>query len=73
MVGRQTCQSGQNTLLNVLSETHISRLSTLVHGALHPEPGLARIALALSFGLVVHLVFTVAALSMVIAVYFGSA
>lgn len=57
--------------MTVSSDNHLNRLLALVRGALHPEPGLARIALALTFGLVVHLVFTVAVLSMVIAMYFG--
>lgn len=57
--------------MTVSSDNHLNRLLALVSGALHPEPGLARIALALSFGLVVHLAFTVAVLAMVIAMYFG--
>ena len=53
------------------SEPHIARLKALIGGALRPEPGARRIALALTFGVAVHVVFTVAVLAMVLAMYFG--
>ena len=53
------------------SGTHFQRLETLVRGALAPPPGGARIALALTFGMVVHLVFALAVAAMILAMYFG--
>ena len=55
----------------MVSETHFQRLETLVRGAMSPPPGSGRIALALSFGVAVHLVFAVAVAAMVLAMYFG--
>lgn len=52
-------------------ESHIDRLTALIKGALTPEPGAGRIALALSFGIVVHIVFAAAVLTMIAALYFG--
>lgn len=52
-------------------ETHFQRLETLVRGALAPPPGVGRIALALIFGVSVHLVFAVAVAAMILAMYFG--
>lgn len=52
-------------------QDHIKRLWTLFHGVFTPEPGLGRIALALSFGLVVHVIFAVAVIAMVVAMFFG--
>lgn len=53
------------------TKDHITRLWTLVCGVFTPEPGLGRIALALSFGLVVHVIFAVAVIAMVLAMFFG--
>lgn len=53
------------------SETHFQRLETLVRGALAPPPGRGRIALALTFGVAVHLVFAAAVAAMIFAMYFG--
>ncbi|MGR3712809.1 MAG: isoprenylcysteine carboxylmethyltransferase family protein, partial [Shimia sp.] len=53
------------------SETHFQRLETLARGALAPPPGAGRIALALTFGVAVHLVFAVAVGAMILAMYFG--
>ncbi len=51
--------------------SHFARIRTLVRGALSPEPGAGRIALALAFGVTVHLVFAAAVLAMVLAMWFG--
>ncbi len=53
------------------SQTHFQRLEALVRGALAPPPGTARIALALSFGVTVHLIFALAVAAMILAMYFG--
>ena len=53
------------------TKDHIDRLWTLIKGVFTPEPGLGRIALALGFGAVVHVVFALAVLAMVIAMFFG--
>jgi protein-S-isoprenylcysteine O-methyltransferase Ste14 len=53
------------------TETHIQRITTLLRGVLDPEPGRGRIALAVAFGLTVHLVFAAGVLAMVLAMYFG--
>lgn len=52
-------------------ETHGARILKLLHGAVTPEPGPGRIALALGFGVVVHLLFAAAVLAMVLAMFFG--
>lgn len=43
----------------------------LAKGALAPPPGRGRIALALAYGLIVHLLFTVAVVAMIWAMFFG--
>ncbi|MEL7280953.1 MAG: isoprenylcysteine carboxylmethyltransferase family protein [Pseudomonadota bacterium] len=53
------------------TKDHIERLLTLVRGVFAPEPGLGRIALALSFGLIVHVIFAAAVLAMIVAMFFG--
>ncbi|WP_370401986.1 isoprenylcysteine carboxylmethyltransferase family protein [Sulfitobacter sp. JB4-11] len=53
------------------TQTNIQRLIALVRGALKPPPGRSRIALALAFGMAVHLIFAAAVLAMVVAMYFG--
>lgn len=53
------------------TKDHIERLWTLVQGVFTPEPGVGRIALALSFGLVVHVIFAAAVLAMIVAMFFG--
>ncbi|MEM7596591.1 MAG: isoprenylcysteine carboxylmethyltransferase family protein [Pseudomonadota bacterium] len=53
------------------TKDHIERLWTLVKGVFTPEPGVGRIALALSFGLVVHVIFAAAVLAMIVAMFFG--
>ena len=53
------------------AKDHIDRLWTLIKGVFTPEPGLGRIALALVFGAVVHVIFAIAVIAMVIAMFFG--
>ncbi|MEM1065735.1 MAG: isoprenylcysteine carboxylmethyltransferase family protein [Pseudomonadota bacterium] len=53
------------------SETHLQRILALVLGALAPPAGPGRIALALAFGAVVHLVFGAAVIAMIAAMWFG--
>ena len=50
---------------------HFRRLLSLARGVLHPPPGRRRIALALTFGLLVHSVFAVAILAMIVAMFHG--
>ncbi|MBO6883751.1 MAG: isoprenylcysteine carboxylmethyltransferase family protein [Marivita sp.] len=54
-----------------LNEPRIQRLITLIKAALTPPPGMGRIALALTMGAVCHLIFAVAVLSMMVAMFFG--
>jgi protein-S-isoprenylcysteine O-methyltransferase Ste14 len=51
--------------------THFRRIWALVSGALRPQPGGRRIALALGLGILCHLVFALAVLAMVLAMAFG--
>ena len=53
------------------ADSHFVRLSTLARGALRPPPGRARIAMAVTFGAAVHLIFAAAVLAMISAMYFG--
>ena len=48
---------------------HFMRLIRLASGALNPEPGAGRIILALCFGLVTHIVFALAVVAMVVAMF----
>lgn len=50
---------------------NITRLTTLLRGALSPPPGGGRIALALASGVLVHALFGGAVLAMMIAMAFG--
>ena len=50
---------------------HFDRLYALVHAALFPPEGRARIAFALSFGALVHLTFASGVAAMVFSMYFG--
>ncbi|MBS0123239.1 methyltransferase family protein [Thetidibacter halocola] len=49
----------------------MTRLLTLVRGALTPPPGRRRILLALAYGAVCHAVFAAAVLAMMVALFFG--
>ncbi len=52
-------------------DPRIAGVLRLITAALRPPPGLARIALALSLGIVTHLVFAAAVLAMIAAMFFG--
>lgn len=54
-----------------LDDPRITRLITLIRAALTPPPGKGRIALALTMGVICHLVFAIAVLSMMVAMFFG--
>jgi protein-S-isoprenylcysteine O-methyltransferase Ste14 len=54
-----------------LDDPRITRLITLIRAALTPPPGKGRIALALTMGVLCHLVFAIAVLSMMVAMFFG--
>ncbi|MFN3970394.1 MAG: methyltransferase family protein [Gemmobacter sp.] len=52
-------------------DPRIARLLALAGAALRPPPGLGRIAIALTLGLVCHALFAVAVLAMIAAMFFG--
>ncbi len=52
-------------------DPRIQRLITLIRAALTPPPGKGRIALALLMGVLCHLIFAIAVLSMMVAMFFG--
>ena len=54
-----------------LNDPRIQRLVTLIRAALNPPAGTGRIALALTMGALCHLVFAIAVLSMMAAMFFG--
>ena len=51
--------------------SHLTRISALLRGALHPPPGPRRILLALILGISVHTIFAAAVLAMIAAMFFG--
>ncbi|WP_395688602.1 methyltransferase family protein [Aestuariivirga sp.] len=55
----------------MLTDPRISRLITLVEGALRPPPGAGRIGLALALGVLCHSLFAAAVLAMMAAMFFG--
>lgn len=55
----------------ILQDPRIARLIALVRQALSPPQGAGRIALALGMGLLCHLIFALAVLSMITAMFFG--
>ena len=55
----------------ILTDPRIARLVTLIRAASHPPAGLSRIALALTLGALCHILFAVAVLSMIVAMFFG--
>ena len=55
----------------MLNDPRIARLITLIRAAIAPPPGMARIVLALGLGALCHLLFAVAVLSMMVAMFFG--
>ncbi|MDP4990824.1 MAG: isoprenylcysteine carboxylmethyltransferase family protein, partial [Marivita lacus] len=52
-------------------DPRIQRLITLIRAAINPPPGKGRIALALLMGVLCHLIFAIAVLSMMVAMFFG--
>lgn len=52
-------------------DARIRRLVTLATAARHPPPGALRIALAICFGIVCHVLFAAAIAAMMIAMFFG--
>ena len=57
--------------MKILPQSPINRLLTLALGTLRPPPGAARIAVALSYGLLCHAIFGLAVLAMIVAMFFG--
>lgn len=55
----------------MLTDPRIARLITLILAALHPPPGVGRIAMALCLGAVCHAVFAAGVLAMIVAMFFG--
>ncbi len=53
------------------ADSRIARLVTLLRATLHPPQGAARIALALSFGLICHITFAAGVSAMIVAMFFG--
>ncbi|MBF9045927.1 isoprenylcysteine carboxylmethyltransferase family protein [Rhodobacterales bacterium LSUCC0031] len=58
-------------LRRTLGDPRIARLLGLIGAALRPPPGIGRIALALSLGLICHLAFALGVLAMIVAMFFG--
>jgi protein-S-isoprenylcysteine O-methyltransferase Ste14 len=54
-----------------LNNPRIQRLITLIYAALTPPKGKGRIALAVTMGALCHLIFAIAVLSMMAAMFFG--
>ncbi len=54
-----------------LNDPRIQRLITLIKAALTAPPGKGRIALAVTMGALCHLIFAIAVLSMMAAMFFG--
>ena len=55
----------------MLTDPRIARLITLISAALHPPAGAGRIALALIFGALCHMLFAAGVLAMIVAMFFG--
>ena len=55
----------------LVDDPRIARLLTLVRAALRPPAGVARIVAALALGLICHVLFAVAVLAMITAMFFG--
>lgn len=53
------------------ADPRFARLAALIGAALHPPPGAGRIALAISLGILCHIVFAAAVLAMIVAMFFG--
>jgi protein-S-isoprenylcysteine O-methyltransferase Ste14 len=52
-------------------DPRIARLITLIRAALRPPAGVARIVLALTFGVLCHALFAAGVLAMIVAMFFG--
>ena len=61
----------QDGIAALRADPRIARLLALIGGALRPPAGRGRIALALTMGVVCHLVFAAAVLAMIVAMFFG--
>ena len=55
----------------MLGDPRIARMATLIGAALLPPPGAGRIVLALTLGVVCHVLFALAVLAMIVAMFFG--
>jgi len=55
----------------MITDPRFARLLTLIGAALRPPPGAGRIALALTLGLICHVSFAAAVLTMIAAMFFG--
>ena len=55
----------------MLADPRIARLITLIRAALRPPGGAGRIALALLFGALCHMLFAAGVLAMIVAMFFG--
>jgi methanethiol S-methyltransferase len=57
--------------MTMLTDPRIARLITLIRAALRPPAGAGRIALALTFGALCHILFAAGVLAMIVAMFFG--
>ncbi|WP_187429684.1 hypothetical protein ROLI_029580 [Roseobacter fucihabitans] len=57
--------------MNKKHPSSLTRLFRLARGTLSPPPGTARIAIALIYGIVCHVIFALAVLSMIVAMFLG--
>lgn len=55
----------------MIADPRVDRLVTLIRAALRPPQGFKRIALALALGVLCHVLFAVAILAMIVAMFFG--
>lgn len=58
-------------MTGMVTDPRIARLITLIRAALSPPPGMGRIALAITFGILCHALFAVAVLAMIGAMFYG--
>ena len=57
--------------MTLLDDPRITRLITLIRAALRPPKGAGRIALALCFGVLCHVIFVAGVLAMIVMMFFG--
>lgn len=55
----------------IFRDQRLARLVTLAAGVFNPPPGRQRIAMAWAYGIVCHILFALAVLSMIVAMFFG--